>query len=410
MFRARAALDRRPWIAPLLIVVVSAILHAHFFLEAPGTRFRWDSYEYLASARNLAAGNGFRDAHGAVEARRTPGYPLVVAAFLKAGLGVTALVFAQHVAAVLLALLVYVLTLRLAGDRLSALAAGLFVGIDAGQVYMANHVMTETAMSVLLVALIAALARFAHRQWMAPLIAGGLLLAVSVMVRPAAIYLWIPLAIWILLIADRKRVLAASVFVLCAASPAGALDARAITSIPLGAGGLPTIVGEDLYYSRAAGAVAMQRTGFEFHPLPFNGKEEFRRQFFHIQQHETSFAVRKPFHERVLGSRAPVATQAELSALDGRVARKILLSHIPGAILMFDQRCAASDLRRDVGVPKREVWRPDPQRSRRVVLRQLGRGVLPHGRGIPAIAAHRRRDRVADRRSARLFRRHPLGT
>ena len=77
----------------------------------------------------------------------------------------------------------------------------------------------------------------------------------------------------------------------------------------------------------------MQRTGFEFHPLPFNGEEEFRRQFFHIQQHDFVRSA-QAFHERVLGSRAPVATQAELSELDGRVARKILLSHIPGAVLM----------------------------------------------------------------------------
>lgn len=327
--RALAEKHRRE--LPFAILVVAAMAHAYFCLMATTPHFRWDSAEYLAGARNLAAGRGFRNEAGAIEARRTPGYPLFIASFFRAGSGVTGMVIAQHLLAIALSAAAYFVTVSLTGDALAGAVAGLFLAVDTGQIYLADSVMTETLMSVLLFAAVALLARFARRQALTYAAAAGFVVSLCVLVRPAAMYLWIPLAVWVLAAGGSRRLIAALAFT------------AAVLALPLlwclrnyqqaGTAALSSIVGEDLYYWRAAGAVAMEKTGFTFLPLPYGGEEAFRREFFRVTQRRFAADARAA-HARAFGARAATMSDAQLSELDGRMGRAILRAHLRGTIMV----------------------------------------------------------------------------
>jgi 4-amino-4-deoxy-L-arabinose transferase-like glycosyltransferase len=329
MPRLRALAEKHRRKLPLLILIVAAVAHGHFFAMSSMPHFRWDSDQYLNNAKNLAAGNGFRDETGTIEARRTPGYPLFLASFLRAGLGVKGVVIAQHLLAIAISVVVYFVTLSLTGDTLAAAIAGMFVAIDSGQIYLADLVMTEIVTAVLLLAAVALLIRFARRPSAITAAAGGSLIAAGVLVRPATIYLWIPLALWVLAVGGRRRLMATLAFT------------ASVLSLPLlwtwrnyqqaGTPALSSIVGEIVYYWRAAGAVAMHKTGFNFVPLPFGGEEAFRREFFRTQR---QFAVAaREAHTRAFGPRAASLTEAQRSDFDGRLGRQIIREHPLGAVL-----------------------------------------------------------------------------
>ncbi|HKB78456.1 MAG TPA: glycosyltransferase family 39 protein [Thermoanaerobaculia bacterium] len=312
------------------IAAVGLLLHFGFFLAAGDQHQRWDSAQYLAGAHSLAAGHGFT-IDGQIEARRTPGYPLFLVPFLAAGLGPVSVVVAQHVIAVALALALFFMTEALTGDALAAAIAELFVAVDSGQIYLANLVMTETLMSVLLVAALFALVRWhatRNPRWAA---AGGALVAASVLVRPVAVYLWIPLVLWIALFRPHgRRFAAAALFLACAASLPMLWMWR--NSVRAGTASLSSIEGEDLYYWRAAGAVAMHRSGFEYSILPFGGEENFRYQFFRVVQHEFVDAADKAMRAR-FGARAATLSEAQRSAFAAELARRVFLRY-PGALVL----------------------------------------------------------------------------
>lgn len=331
MSRLRAFAERHRRRLPYVVLAVAAAAHLQYAAGSSLGHTRWDSDEYLANARSLAAGAGFRDAAGHAEARRTPAYPLFLAPFLAAGAGVAAIVAVQHGIAVALAVAVYALTLAVGGDALAAAIAGLFVALDPGQIYMADVVMTETLMSAALVAAVALLARFARRPSIAIAAAAGVAVSIGVLIKPAAMYLWIPLLIWILAAGAPRRAAAAIAF--AAAALALPLLWSARNERVAGTRALSSIVGEDLYYWRAAGAVAMERTGFTFVPLPFGGEEEFRHEFFRVQQ-PRFVAAADALHARAFGARAAAMSQATLSALDGAEGWRILRAHPAGAMMV----------------------------------------------------------------------------
>jgi hypothetical protein len=331
MARLRAFTEKHRRRVPFVIFAVAALAHAHFAIESLTAHRRWDSAEYVAGAKSLAAGRGFRNEAGAVEARRTPGYPLFLAAFFAAGAGVTSIVAAQHLLAAALSVAVYFLALTIGGDVLAAAIAGLFVAIDSGQIYMADVLMTETATSVLLVAAVALLVRFARRPSIGVAAAAGAVISASVLVRPAAMYLWIPLLAWVVAAGGKRRVAAAVLF--AAAALALPLLWSWRNYVRSGTASLSSIVGEILYYWRAAGAVAMEKSGFTFVPLPFEGEAAFRREFFLVAQPRFA-AEASAAHARAFGARAATMTEAQLSAFDGAMARPILRAHLAGFALV----------------------------------------------------------------------------
>src|SRR5581483_10711379 len=127
----------------------------------------------------------------------------------------------QHLLAVGLVVALYYGTAALTGDLLAGTAAAFLLAIDSGQIYMANMVMTETLMSLLLVALVLVLARFSRTRTIADAALGGFLVALAVLVRPVAMYLWLPLAVWVAVFGVRRlaaTLVIVSAFLLCASS------------------------------------------------------------------------------------------------------------------------------------------------------------------------------------------------
>jgi len=329
--RLRAFAERHRRGLPYAVLAVAAIAHLQYAAGSSSGHTRWDSAEYLANARMLAAGAGFRDAVEQPEARRTPAYPLFLAAFLAAGAGIAAIVTAQHLIAIALAPAVYALTLSIGGDALAAAVAGLLVAIDPGQIYMADVVMAEVLMSMTIFAAVALLARLARRPSFGVAAAAGLAVAASVFVKPAAVYLWIPLLLWVAVAVVPRRVAVVAAFTVAALALPLLWSLR--NEKAAGTFALSSIAGEDLFYFRAAGAVAMERTGFTFVPLPFGGEEAFRREFFRTQQRQFT-VLAGALRARAFGAHAATMTQAQLSAFDGAVARRILREHPAGTLMI----------------------------------------------------------------------------
>src|ERR1700750_931272 len=91
---------------PLLIAAAAAVTNfVYYAFTLPDYLFP-DSITYLVPARNLLRGLGFVDAAGMAETLRTPGYPLLLAAF---GGRIVWVVIAQHLLNVAIAVAVYLL-------------------------------------------------------------------------------------------------------------------------------------------------------------------------------------------------------------------------------------------------------------------------------------------------------------
>lgn len=318
-FSAAATFIRRPHATAAALAALAFAAHLHFFLAATDHE-RWDSAQYLACAKSMAAGEGFLDAGGKIDSRRTPGYPAFLVLFAPAGFNEAAIAVVQHLLAIALVVALYYVTRSMTGDPFVAALAAALLAVDSGQIYMANLVMAETLMSITLFAAVICLAR-GH-----PL-AAGLLTGFTALVRPIAMYLWFPLAIWMLFALRPRRAKAIVVFLLSAWSLPALWMWR--NHERAGVASLSSIQGEILYYWRAAGVVALERSGFQYSPLPFRGEERFRYEFFRVAQHE--FATNAA---RILGPRAATLSEAQISDIEGRIARDILRRH-PGDFLLL---------------------------------------------------------------------------
>src|SRR5690242_1085700 len=90
----------------LFIASVAAFTNFLYFALTLPDYFFPDSFTYLAPAHNLLRGLGLVDAVGAIETLRTPGYPLLLAAF---GARAVPVVIAQHLMNVAIAVGIYLL-------------------------------------------------------------------------------------------------------------------------------------------------------------------------------------------------------------------------------------------------------------------------------------------------------------
>src|SRR5436305_2256006 len=105
------------------IAIVAAIAVATnfiYFACANNDYFFPDSFTYLTPARNLLQGLGFTNSNGLIETLRTPGYPLLLAAF---GLHIVPVIVFQHLLNVALAVAIYVFVMRRLGSRFIAIGA-----------------------------------------------------------------------------------------------------------------------------------------------------------------------------------------------------------------------------------------------------------------------------------------------
>jgi 4-amino-4-deoxy-L-arabinose transferase-like glycosyltransferase len=134
------------WLDAAIVATAAAATNFWYYLACAPDWYFPDSYTYLIPARNLLRGLGFVTEPDLPETLRTPGYPLILAAF---GAHDDPVIFAQHLANVLIAIGIYFIARRYT-NRFTALAAGLIFAIDVPTMHYANKILSETFFTALL--------------------------------------------------------------------------------------------------------------------------------------------------------------------------------------------------------------------------------------------------------------------
>jgi Flp pilus assembly protein TadD/4-amino-4-deoxy-L-arabinose transferase-like glycosyltransferase len=169
-----------------------------------------DSFEYLAWARRLAAG----DFTWPIASPHSPGYPLFLAAVLAvASSSLRIVVIVQSVVGAITAVAVAVAGARLF-DRRVALAAGLTYAVYGPAVYIDTALLSEGLLLCLLAVALAALAGDAGWR---RILAAGIALGGASVVRPTAAVILLPLAIAVATERQRHRPVQRAVVLLAAA-------------------------------------------------------------------------------------------------------------------------------------------------------------------------------------------------
>lgn len=176
----------------LLLVLASALAMRLVFLsDGPPVFLTTDSITYALPASHLAHGQGFD-----LSLRRTPGYPLFLAAVWAVfGDDLRPVAYIQHLLGVATSALTWLLG-RLVFGRLPALLGGLAVALSGPQIIYEHYLMTESLFTLLLVlsmlALVGALARGSGRLY----VLTGLMFGLCALTRPVGqvLPLLVPLA------------------------------------------------------------------------------------------------------------------------------------------------------------------------------------------------------------------------
>lgn len=149
-----------------------------------------DQREYLQLARNLLHRHelAFEDVrfHAPVRAFRTPGYPLVVALLVG---NVRAVRVAQALLDTSTVLAIYLLASCFVSNRIGPLIAAAFVAFNPYLIYFAALILSETLFTAMLAWAMLLLAQGTQRRSRPQWLLGGLLLGLSVLVRPSAVAL-----------------------------------------------------------------------------------------------------------------------------------------------------------------------------------------------------------------------------
>jgi hypothetical protein len=233
------------------IAIVAAVSLATNFLYFACTAVDYffpDSYTYLAPAANLLHGLGFTTGNGVIETLRTPGYPLLLAAF---GLHIVPVIVFQHLLNAALAVAIYILVMRRLDSRFIALTSAVLFAIDVPTLHYANKILTETLFTAILF-VVFVLVVYARKLPLA-----GLLTGVLVLIRPVAILYFVVVMICLALRRVRMRTIAVYV-VLALLLPIGW---RLRNLHHTGVSTISSIGGINLLEYRAAGALAIEDDG-----------------------------------------------------------------------------------------------------------------------------------------------------
>jgi hypothetical protein len=240
---------RRRSIDLAIIVAVAAATNFVYFVCGNGDYFYPDSFTYLAPAKMLLAGHGFASRPGLPETLRTPGYPLLLAAF---GTRVLPMIVLQHLLNVALAVTIYLFAVRRLGSRFIAVAAALLFALDPPTIHYANKLLTETMFTVVLFIVFVMGGRHAR----APVL-HGLLTGFLVLIRPVAILYFVVMAILFAIRRVPRRTIALFVAAALALPLGWALRNRVVS----GNFTVSTIGANNLLLHRAAGAMAILDEG-----------------------------------------------------------------------------------------------------------------------------------------------------
>ena len=227
-------------------------------------RVEIDSAFYRTQAEALVEHGASLDAAGQPETRYPPGYPLFLAMFLAGGLGYTGAIVAQHLIWIALVSAVMWLAMRAGGSPLAAGAAGLITALDLPGVQSSISVLSETLAAATLVGAVCctlAAMRAVRPGTAVPwAVLAGLLAGATALVRPIAIMLGVPLAIGILIGADRRgRIVAAAA--LLAAFAVLPVFWTLRNARETGVATLSSLAGVNLLHYRAAGTLAIRDPG-----------------------------------------------------------------------------------------------------------------------------------------------------
>ena len=246
-----------------ILALVAAIgLGANFLLFISRSDFyKPDSESYIVSAANLVKGHGFINSAGFPETTRTPGYPLLIAPFLRMRLDLKYLVVFQHLLQVLIALATAIFAYRLSQSRSQTLIAGILLCLDLPSLEAANSVMTETLFTAILTGAIWLLWISAKRaeKSLGWIVLAGFLAGWSVLVRPITTYFFVLAAVYLLLVGRNFKLRAVFAFVLAFASLPLAWAARNYAQT--GYFTVSSISGWDMLGYRAAGVLAVNDGG-----------------------------------------------------------------------------------------------------------------------------------------------------
>jgi hypothetical protein len=202
-------MQSRRWLLIALLVAVAT--HAAYFFSNEEL-LTDDSYSYLGPARQLAAGNGFLNGNGIPETRRTPGYPLILAPFSRDESTLRGAVVLQHAIAIAVAMGVFVIATR-RRNAAAGLVAAAILAVDLPTLHHANGILTESVFTAFVLAEVVLLYR-GSRSGSGFLIAtAGVVGGLSVLVRPIAIYFFVPAALFLIVFAGGKRVRFAAIYV-----------------------------------------------------------------------------------------------------------------------------------------------------------------------------------------------------
>jgi 4-amino-4-deoxy-L-arabinose transferase-like glycosyltransferase len=254
---------------------------------------------------------------------RTPGYPLFLVPFVAASKQpAAAIVFVQHLLACLLTAWLYLGARRLTGSRGAALIAALLFALDPPTIHHANKVLSETLFTFLLFGAFLLTIRLVERRRLLLAVADGLLVGFLVLVRPVAIFWFVPVAValWVGLgrtdatVAWRVRIVMAFTAAALLFPVAWGLRNRLETGVFT----VSSIGGANLLEYRAAGALAMEEGG------PFASELALFQRLLSRDADEALLA-----EYGVPASELPHAIVGETY---GRLARPILLAHPLGLL------------------------------------------------------------------------------
>jgi len=231
-----------------VIAAISLVTNFLYFAYAAPDYFFPDSFTYIEPARNLLHGLGFTTENGIIETMRTPGYPLLLAAF---GLHVVPVIVFQHLLNAALAVAIYLFVARRIGSRFVALTAAVLFAADTPTLHYANKILTESLFTALLFVV------FVLVAYNRKLPLAGVLTGVLVLIRPVAIVYFIVVALCLALNRVRARTIAAFI-ALALVLPIG-WEFRNLHHT--GVFTISSIGGLNMLSYRAAGALAIEDDG-----------------------------------------------------------------------------------------------------------------------------------------------------
>jgi 4-amino-4-deoxy-L-arabinose transferase-like glycosyltransferase len=241
-------------------VAAIGLASAVWFFAHTGVVHAIDSPTYIEPAIGLASGRGFVTLAGSPETLRTPGFPLLIAAFLRGGAGMAALITFQHLLRIVVAVATAWATLRLTGSRLEAIAAGGILCLDLASLESAASILTENLFTTMMAGAVLCMYRAVDRpDSRAAVILSGLLAGATALVRPVNLFFAIAGAAFLLLARrDRTGGRAAVMFTIACASVPIAWTAR--NYVETGYATFSSISGVDMLH-RAAGTLAIEERG-----------------------------------------------------------------------------------------------------------------------------------------------------